>query len=146
MMARRVQIRALGALVLVVGLGCRVAAGQSGQAIKVGGMCDRTGPTRVIGTELCPGVADYIALVNKKGGVLGHKLEYTELEHGYMVPRAVEAYEQLKRDGAVTFFTYGVPTLLGLAPHCMEDNLPPFNPGTGRSYFIDGMTWPYIFP
>ena len=36
----------------------------------------------VIGAELCPGVADYIALVNQKGGVLGQKLDYTELESG----------------------------------------------------------------
>jgi branched-chain amino acid transport system substrate-binding protein len=109
-------------------------------------MCDRSGPTQIIGVEMCPGVADYIALVNRKGGVLGHKLDYTEVEHGYMVPRAVEAYQRLKREGALTFFTYGVPTLEGLAPYYMEDKIPPFNSGTGRGHFIDGTIWPYVFP
>jgi branched-chain amino acid transport system substrate-binding protein len=109
-------------------------------------MCDRTGATKVIGVELCTGVADYMALVNRRGGVLGQRLEYAELDHAYAVPRAVDAYERLKRDGAVTFFQYGVPTLEALTPHFMADKLPPFNSGTGRGYLIDGTVWPYIFP
>jgi branched-chain amino acid transport system substrate-binding protein len=136
---------AVGLLALAATLAPIVAPAQPKQAIKVGGMCDRSGATQIIGAEMCPGVADYIALVNRKGGVLGHRLDYTEIDHGYVVPRAVEAYQQLKRDGAVTFFTYGVPTLEGLVPYYMQDKLPPFNSGTGRSYLIDGITWPYIF-
>jgi branched-chain amino acid transport system substrate-binding protein len=132
------------AAVMAAALACCAAA--PAQPIKVGGMCDRSGPTQIIGAELCPGVADYIALVNRKGGVLGHKIDYTEVEHGYMVPRAVEAYQRLKREGALTFFTYGVPTLEGLAPYYMEDKIPPFNSGTGRGHFIDGTIWPYVFP
>ena len=121
-------------------------AAEAGPVVKIGGMCDRTGASKVIGVEMCPGVSDYIALVNKKGGVLGHKLQYTEIEHGYMVPRAVEAYDRLKQDGVVTFFTYGVPTLLGLTSRFMEDRIPTFNSGTGRGDAIDGTVWPYIFP
>jgi branched-chain amino acid transport system substrate-binding protein len=133
-------------MLFALALGVGAAHAQAPSAIKVGGMCDRTGATKIIGQELCQGVADYNALVNRKGGVLGHKLDYTELEHGYVVPRAIEAYERLKREGAVTFFQYGVPTLEGLVPYYMQDKLPPFNSGTGRSYLIDGVTWPYIFP
>jgi branched-chain amino acid transport system substrate-binding protein len=132
-----------GVIALAAALGQGVSPAQP---IKVGGMCDRSGPTQLIGMEMCPGVADYIALVNRKGGVRGHRLDYTEVEHGYMVPRAVEAYERLKRDGAVTFFTYGVPTLEGLAPYFTQDRIPPFNSGTGRSHLVDGTAWPYIFP
>jgi branched-chain amino acid transport system substrate-binding protein len=127
-------------------LGSGPAAAQAGQAIRVGGMCDRTGVSRVIGVEMCPGTADYIALVNRKGGVLGHKLDYTEIDHAYMVPRAIDAYDRLKRDGVVTVMTYGVPTLYGLTSRLMEDRIPAFNTGTGRSDAIDGEAWPYIFP
>ena len=70
-------------------------AAEPGEAIRIGGMCDLTGATKVIGAELCPGTADYLALINRKGGVLGHKLSYTEIDHAYMVPRALEAYERL---------------------------------------------------
>jgi branched-chain amino acid transport system substrate-binding protein len=100
----------------------------------------------VIGVEMCPGVSDYIALVNRRGGVAGHRLDYTEVDHGYVPPRALEAYDRLKREGVVTFFTYGVPTLQALSPRAMEDRVPAFNSGTGRGDAIDGRVWPYIFP
>ncbi len=116
------------------------------QAIKIGGQCDRTGPTRLIGVELCPGIADYIRLVNKKGGVSGHKLEYTEVEAGYAVDRSVEAYERLKRDGAVTTLDYGTPIVYALTPRHMSDKIPAITPGFGRADSIDGRVWPYIFP
>jgi branched-chain amino acid transport system substrate-binding protein len=125
-------------------------AGAAAQAqpapIKLGGMCDLSGSTKVIGAELCPGVPDYIALVNKHGGVLGHRLSYTEIDHAYVAPRAVEAYERLKAEGVVTVFTYGVPTLRAVTPRYMEDRIPSLNPGTGRADAIDGETWRYIFP
>jgi branched-chain amino acid transport system substrate-binding protein len=114
--------------------------------IKIGGQCDRTGPTRLIGVEICPGISDYIRLVGKKGGVLGHKLEYTEVEHGYTVDRGVEAYERLKRDGAVTLLDYGTPIVYALTPRHLDDKIPGITPGFGRADSIDGRVWPYIFP
>jgi branched-chain amino acid transport system substrate-binding protein len=130
--------------IVVAALACWSAA--CAQPIKVGGMCDRTGSTKIIGVELCNGIVEYIALVNKRGGVLGHRIDYTEIDHAYVVPRAVEAYKQLKAEGAVTFFNYGVPTLQALAPYLMEDKIAAFNSGTGLGQLIDGTVWPYIFP
>jgi branched-chain amino acid transport system substrate-binding protein len=130
--------------VLVIGM--TVVVAEADHAIKVGGQCDRTGPTKLIGVELCPGVTDYIALVNKKGGVLGHKLEYTEVEHGYAVDRGVEAYERLKRDGVVALLDYGTPIVYALTPRHMDDKIPAITPGFGRADSIDGEAWPYIFP
>src|SRR3989442_14202805 len=126
------KVWVVGLLASAVTLGHGVVAAQAGEATKIGGICDRTGSTKGNDVEMCPGVADYIALVNKKGGVLGRKLEYTAIHHPYVVPRAVDAYERLKREGAVTFFTYGVPTLEGLTPYFTQDKIPPFNSGTGR--------------
>jgi len=82
---------------LIVILTVALATGLAGpvtadHTIKIGGQCDRTGATKLVGVEICPGLTDYIKLVNKKGGVLGHKLDYTEIEHGYLVDRGVEAY------------------------------------------------------
>ena len=116
------KVWVVGLLASAVTLGHGVVAAQAGQAIKIGGMCDRTGTSRVIGIEMCPGTADYIALVNKKGGVLGHKLNYTEIDHAYMVPRAVDAYDRLKQDGVVTVMNYGVPTLYGLTSSILAGN------------------------
>jgi branched-chain amino acid transport system substrate-binding protein len=127
---------------------CLVAFAVPAQAqpIRLGGNCDRTAATRLIGVEMCPGVADYIALVNRKGGIAGRKLEYTELEHAYMPDRAQDAHARHKQSGVVAVFNYGVPILYSLTPRYMADRIPAIQPGTGRSDAIDGLTWPYIFP
>jgi len=134
------------AVLAALAIGHDAFAAEPASGIAVGGMCDRTGASKLIGAEMCPGTADYIALVNRKGGVLGHRLDYTEIDHAYMVPRALEAYDRLKREGVVTVMTYGVPTLYGLTSRLMEDRIPAFNTGTGRGDAIDGRIWPYIFP
>src|SRR6266571_8904247 len=134
------------AAVAVVLLTALVMPAMADHVIKIGGQCDRTGPTKNVGVELCPGIHDYIALVNKKGGVLGHKIEHTEIEHGYKVDRGVEAYERLKRDGAVALFDYGTPIVYALTPRHMEDKLPGLTPGFGRADSTDGGRYPYIFP
>src|SRR5438552_3294818 len=134
------------AAVAVVLLTALVMPAMADHVIKIGGQCDRTGPTKNVGVELCPGIHDYIALVNKKGGVLGHKIEHTEIEHGYTVDRGVEAYERLKRHGVVAAFDYGTPIVYALTPRHMDDKIPAITPGFGRADSIDGEAWPYIFP
>jgi branched-chain amino acid transport system substrate-binding protein len=129
---------------LVVGVG--VAPAAADHVIKIGGQCDRTGATKLVGVEICPGIADYVKLINKKGGVLGHKIEHTEIEHGYTVDRGVEAYERLKRDGAVAVFDYGTPIVYALTPRHIADKIPGITPGFGRADSTDGRVWPYIFP
>ena len=136
----------VGVLAVAFAAGLTVAVAEADHVIKLGGQCDRTGPVKLIGVEFCPGVSDYIALINKKGGVMGHKLEYTEIEHGYTVDRGVEAYERLKRDGAVAVLDYGTPIVYALTPRHMEDKIPAITPGFGRADSIDGQSWPYIFP
>ena len=136
----------LTALLTIVVATTLATPATANHVIKTGGECDRTGATKNVGVELCPGLTDYIALINKKGGVMGHKLEYTEIEHGYTVDRGVEAYERLKRDGAVANFDYGTPIVYALTPRHMDDKIPAITPGFGRADSIDGESWPYIFP
>jgi len=131
-------------LVCVVGAGSVVSA--VAEDIVIGGQCDRTGPTKPIGIQFCQGILDYVKLVNKQGGVNGHTLRYIEVEHGYKVDRGVEAYERLKRDGAVAVFDYGTPIVYALTPRHMADNIPGLTPGFGRADATDGARYPYIFP
>ncbi|MBM3222971.1 MAG: hypothetical protein FJZ47_04090 [Candidatus Tectomicrobia bacterium] len=114
--------------------------------IVIGGQCDRTGPTQNVGTKLCPGVFDYVKLVNKNGGIKGHTLKYIEVENAYKTDRGVEAYERLKRDGAVVMLDYGTPIVYALTPRHLEDKIPGLTPGFGRADSTDGKRFPYIFP
>ena len=128
---------------LVVSVACFAARADE---IIIGGQCDRTGPTKNVGTQLCPGVFDYVKLINKKGGINGHMLRYIEVENAYKVDRGVEAYERLKRDGASIMLDYGTPIVYALTPRHMEDKLPGLTPGFGRADSTDGQRFPYIFP
>jgi branched-chain amino acid transport system substrate-binding protein len=122
------------------------SAAQSKGDIVIGVQCDRTGPTQIVGTVLCPGFHDYIALVNSKGGIEGHKIKAMEIDHEYKVPEAVEAYERFKQAGAVSIAVYGTPQIYALTEKLTEDRIPGTSPGFGRADAADGTRYPYIFP
>ncbi len=138
------------AVTLMVATGSLLAAApsdaQSKAEIVIGVQCDRTGPTQIVGTVLCPGFHDYVALVNSKGGVDGHLIKALEIDHEYKVPPAVESYERHKKDGAVTMAIYGTPQIYALAAKLTEDRIPGTSPGFGSAAAADGVRYPYIFP
>jgi len=138
------------ATALIVAAGSLLAVGpsyaQSKGEIVIGVQCDRTGPTQIVGTVLCPGFHDYVALVNSKGGVEGYKIKALEIDHEYKVPPAVESYERQKKDGAVTMAIYGTPQIYALAAKLTEDRIPGTSPGFGSAAAADGVRYPYIFP
>jgi len=135
------------ALVLAISLAAPAPShAQSKGDVVIGMQCDRTGPTQIVGTVLCPGFHDYIALVNSKGGVEGHKIKAPEIDNEYKVPPAVESYERHKKEGAVTISVYGTPQIYALAAKLNEDRIPGTSPGFGSAAAADGIRYPYIFP
>jgi branched-chain amino acid transport system substrate-binding protein len=108
--------------------------------------CDRTGPTANVGTVLCPGYQDYIALVNSKGGVEGFKIKVIEIDNEYKVPPAMEAHERFKKEGAVLEGLYGTPQTAALNKKLEEDKILGTSPGFGTSPAADGKRFPYTFP
>jgi len=122
------------------------AEAQSKSEVVVGVQCDRTGPTQVVGTILCPAMHDYFALVNSRGGVEGHPIRAIEIDHEYKVPPALEAYERFKKEGAVSVSVYGTPQIYALAAQLTEDRIPGTSPGFGSAAAADGQRYPYIFP
>jgi branched-chain amino acid transport system substrate-binding protein len=119
---------------------------QAKKEIVIGLQCDRTGATQIVGTVLCPGFHDYVALVNSKGGVEGYPIKALEIDHEYKVPPGVEAYERHKKEGAVTMAIYGTPHIYALAAKLTEDRIPGTSPGFGSAAAADGIRYPYIFP
>jgi branched-chain amino acid transport system substrate-binding protein len=122
------------------------SSAQSKGEVVIGLQCDRTGATQIVGTVLCPGFHDYIALVNAKGGVEGRTIKALEIDHEYKVPPGVEAYERHKKEGAVTMAIYGTPHIYALAAKLTEDRIPGTSPGFGSAAAADGQRYPYIFP
>jgi branched-chain amino acid transport system substrate-binding protein len=136
---------AILAIVGAQGAGSPTDAQSKGEIV-IGAQCDRTGPTQLVGTVLCPGFHDYIALINSKGGVEGYRIKAPEIDHEYKVPPAVESYERHKKDGAVSIHVYGTPQVYALAAKLTEDRIPGTSPGYGSAAAADGSRYPYIFP
>jgi branched-chain amino acid transport system substrate-binding protein len=109
-------------------------------------LCDRTGPTQINGVVLCPASHDYYNLINSQGGVEGYQIKSEELDHEYKVPQAVEAYQRMKGDGAVSIMAYGTPQVQALNQKFAEDKIPGTSPGFGIAASADGKRFPYLFP
>jgi branched-chain amino acid transport system substrate-binding protein len=116
------------------------------KVIEIGAQCDRTGPTQLVGVELCPAVQDYINLINSKGGVEGYTIIAREIDHEYKVPPAMESYERFKADGAVSIMLYGTPQTQALTQKLNEDKIPGTSPGFGTAAAANGTRYPYLFP
>jgi branched-chain amino acid transport system substrate-binding protein len=134
----------LGVAAAVMAVAGTAAAQQ--KEVMIGGQCDRTGPTQIVGVVLCPAIQDYIDLVNSKGGVEGYKIKYNELDNEYKVPPAVEEYQRQKQEGAVSMMIYGTPQAQALNQKLEEDKIPGTSPGFGISASADGTRYPYLFP
>jgi branched-chain amino acid transport system substrate-binding protein len=112
----------------------------------IGMQCDRTGPTQIVGTTLCPAYHDYVALVNSKGGLEGYKVKVLEIDHEYKVPPAIEAHERFKKEGAIFHSVYGTPQIGALIKKLEEDQMAATSPGFGSAATADGKRYPYVFP
>jgi branched-chain amino acid transport system substrate-binding protein len=136
--------------VLSLGVGLGFAAFGVAQAadktILIGMQCDRTGPTQVVGTKLCPGTHDYIDLINSQGGVDGWKIDAEEVDNAYQVPPAIEEYEHAKQQGAVGIMIFGTPQTEALNQRLEQDKIPGTSPGFGIAASADGKYYPYLFP
>jgi branched-chain amino acid transport system substrate-binding protein len=114
--------------------------------VVIGMQCDRTGPTQIVGTTLCPAYHDYVALVNSRGGLEGWQVKVLEIDHEYKVPPAIEAHERFKKEGAIFHSVYGTPQIAALAKKLEEDQMAATSPGFGSAAAADGKRYPYIFP
>jgi branched-chain amino acid transport system substrate-binding protein len=145
-MTRTMVETILYAVVAAGGISFAGAATAQPKEVVIGEQCDRTGPTQIVGVNLCPAIRDYINLVNSKGGIEGYKVKLDELDHEYKVPAAVEAYERHKAEGAVSIMIYGTPQTQALTQKLNEDKIPGTSPGFGTAAAANGSRYPYLFP
>ncbi len=132
-------------------IGVMFLAGMAGTAsakeFVLGLQCDRSGPTQTIGPFMCQGYHDYIKYFNKKNSLGGgHTLRAFEIDHGYKVPRAIEAYERQKQAGALLIGLYGTPHTKALTPKLTEDKILGTSPGFGSADAANGIKYPYLYP
>ena len=137
--------RLLGGAATVLGLMSGAALAEDKEVV-IGMQCDRTGPTQITGTHLCPAYHDYMALMNSRGGVEGYKIKVIEIDTEYKVPPAMEAHERFKKEGAIFESVYGTPQIAALIKKLEEDKMAATSPGFGSAAAADGKRYPYVFP
>ncbi|MGA3399653.1 MAG: ABC transporter substrate-binding protein [Acetobacteraceae bacterium] len=133
-------------VVLAAGLFAAAPAQAQTKEIVFGMQCDRTGPTEIVGSNACPGVHDYIDLINSKGGVDGYHIKLIDIDNQYKVPPAVEAFQSEKQAGAITMAVYGTPMIMAVAQQCQDSKITCTSPGFGIAASADGKLYPYVFP
>lgn len=108
----------------------------------------RTGPVAPNATPFANGYADYMKLVNIRGGINGVKTLVEECETAYATDRGVECYERLKgkHGGATVFQPLSTGITFALTEKIPADKIPMITSGYGRSDSQDGGVFKWNFP
>ena len=108
----------------------------------------RTGPVAPNATPFANGYADYMKLVNERGGINGVKTLVEECETAYATDRGVECYERLKgkHGGATVFQPLSTGITFALTEKIPADKIPMITSGYGRSDSADGGIFKWNFP
>ena len=116
------------------------------KVVKIGMPMDFTRVYTFVTSEYAQGHRDYLTLINDRGGVSGYKIVADITDHGNDIPRAIEAYERMKREGAVLIDPLSTPVARALVPRAMEDKINMVTTLSGRSDAADGEVFPYVMP
>jgi branched-chain amino acid transport system substrate-binding protein len=141
---RRTFVAGTAAAATFAGFGTPLRAQE--KVIKIGMPMDFTRVYTFVTSEYAQGHRDYLTLVNDRGGVNGHKIVADITDHANDVPRAIEAYERMKREGAVLIDPLSTPIARALVPRALEDKLNMVTTLSGRSDAADGEAFPYVMP
>jgi branched-chain amino acid transport system substrate-binding protein len=108
----------------------------------------RTGPVAPNAAAFANGYADYMKLVNARGGINGVKTLVEECETAYATDRGVECYERLKgkHGGATVFQPLSTGITFALTEKVAADKIPMITSGYGRSDSADGGIFKWNFP
>jgi branched-chain amino acid transport system substrate-binding protein len=142
---------ALAAALAAAGASALLASGAALAQAKVQffpSLTGRTGPVAPNATPFANGYADYMKLVNVRGGINGVQTLVEECETAYATDRGVECYERLKgkHGGATVFQPLSTGITFALTEKIPADKIPMITSGYGRSDSADGGIFKWNFP
>ena len=145
-LTRRTVLTGAAAAALASQLPVRVALAQGGKTILFAMPMDFTKVYTFVTSEYSQGQRDYISLVNGRGGIGGYTIVADVSDHANDQPRAIEAYERAKSQGAVLIDPLSTPIARALTPRVLEDKINMITAFSGRSDAADGTVFPYVLP
>jgi len=147
----RLKRIALTASMVVASLAATVSTSSALAQAKVQffpSLTGRTGPVAPNATPFANGYADYMKLVNARGGINGVMTLVEECETAYATDRGVECYERLKgkHGGATVFQPLSTGITFALTEKVANDKVSLITSGYGRSDSADGGIFKWNFP
>jgi branched-chain amino acid transport system substrate-binding protein len=140
----RLTAMTLAALVVVALAGATGGYARTQATLKIGALCDLSGPTSDVGTSYCKGEVDYMRYFNRKGGFANKvKVQFTGQDYAYNVARALQLYSQ-QAEGAVAFLGWGAADTTALTARVTADKLP-FLSASYAEQLTDPKDTPYNF-
>ncbi|WP_238366054.1 ABC transporter substrate-binding protein [Mesobacterium pallidum] len=138
-MKKTVKALALAATTALAGMASAETMGVSDTEIKVGGAHDLSGIFAPFSVPAVSAVNAYFAKVNEAGGVHGRKLTYIVEDHGYQVPKAVQAANKLvNRDQVFAMLlNLGTPHNLAIFQLQGPKGIPNVSPLTSARQMVD---------
>ncbi len=144
-LTRRTMLTGTAVALLGSQLPVRVAFGQD-RVVRFAFPQDFTRIYTFVTSEYSQGQRDYISLINGRGGVGGYMIEAEITDHANDQPRAIEAYERAKAQGAVLIDPLSTPVARALVPRVLQDQINMITAFSGRSDAADGTAFPYVLP
>lgn len=121
----------------------RVALAQGGdKVVRIAMPMDFTKVYTFVTAEYNQGQRDYITMMNQRGGIGGYTIAVDISDHANDQPRAIEAYERAKSQGAVLVDPLSTPVARALTPRALEDKINMVTAFSGRSDAADGTVFP----
>ena len=142
-LTRRTFVASTAATALI---GMRPAGAADEKVIHFGMPQDFTKIYTFVTAEYSQGQRDYLSLINARGGINGYTIFADVSDHANDLPRAIEAYERLKREGMVLVDPLSTPVARALVSRALEDKINLVTAFSGRSDAADGSVFPYVMP
>jgi len=113
--------------------------GVTDKEIKIGQICDLSGPIAFLGKAMSRGAQTYFQYANDQGGINGRKINLLVEDDGYSPPKAVAAAKKLiERDQVFCLFlVVGSAQSLAMYPLLESAGIPLVQPATSNSHIAD---------
>ncbi len=135
------------AAVLVAAPALADTQGVTDSEVVIGGHHDMSGPYAAFSAPAIKAANLYFEEVNAKGGVHGRKIRYITEDHGYQVPKAVQAINKLVNRDKVFAMLLSLGTPMNLAAFKVQDrkNIPNVYPlSAARQMLQDPLDLHYV--
>jgi branched-chain amino acid transport system substrate-binding protein len=123
-----VRLRIGAALAFTLTLMLTLAGGAHSRseqdAIRIGAIFDRSGPTSDVGVPYSDGINAYITFLNSRGGVKGSKIQLVSQDTSYNVARSEAFYQQLRTSGIAAILGWATADTEAFKARVAADRLP----------------------